>query len=111
MMDVFVLPSWREGMPRSIIEAMSTGIPVVATDIRGCREEVVHGKTGLLVPPKRPDLLASAIISVISDAPTADRMGELGRERAVEWFDEEKVVARQLEVYAKLVEQKGLMSG
>ena len=110
VMDVFVLPSWREGMPRSIIEAMSTGLPVIATDIRGCREEVVDGETGVLVPPKRADLLAKAIVSLLTDRETAIRMGERGRERALEWFDEAKVVERQLAAYAALLEKKGLLS-
>ena len=108
-MDVFVLPSWREGMPRSIIEAMAIGLPVVATDIRGCREEVVHGETGLLVPPKRPDRLAEAILAVVSDPPLAAEMGARGRQRAAEWFDEREVVQRQLLAYGKLLKRKGLV--
>jgi glycosyltransferase involved in cell wall biosynthesis len=108
-MDVFVLPSWREGMPRSIIEAMAIGLPVVATDIRGCREEVVHGETGLLVPPKRPDRLAEAILALVSDPALAGEMGARGRQRAVEWFDERQVVQRQLVAYEELVERKGLV--
>lgn len=110
-MDMFVLPSWREGMPRSIIEAMATGLPVVATDIRGCREEVIHGETGLLVPPKRADLLADAIISLVTDRERAALMGERGRARALEWFDEEKVVERQLKAYTMLLNRKGRLAG
>ena len=55
VMDLFCLPSWREGMPRTIIEAMMLGKPVLATDIRGSREEVVHEETGLIVPVRSAD--------------------------------------------------------
>jgi glycosyltransferase involved in cell wall biosynthesis len=102
-MDVFVLPSYREGMPRTIIEAMACGRPVVATDIRGCREEVVHGVTGLLVPVKDPNALAQAIIQTLSDPQRARRMGEEGRRRAETLFDEEKVLDKQIEIYKRLV--------
>ena len=60
-MNAFCLPSWREGMPRTIIEAMAMQIPVIATDIRGSREEVVQNETGLLVPCKNPMALANAM--------------------------------------------------
>ena len=102
-MDVFTLPSWREGMPRSIIEAMASGLPVVASDIRGCREEVVHGETGLLVPVRRPDRLAQALLTLISNPLQAKEMGARGRFRAIEWFDEREVVQRQLDIYDALV--------
>ena len=64
-MDVFTLPSWREGMPRTIIEAMLMAKPVVATNIRGSREEVVDGETGLLVPVRDAAALAQAFIKLI----------------------------------------------
>ena len=59
--DLFALPSYREGMPRALLEAMATGLPVVATAIRGCREEVVNGETGILVPPRDHEALAAAM--------------------------------------------------
>ncbi len=97
-MDLFCLPSWREGMPRTIIEAMMMGKPVVATNIRGCREEVVHGKTGLLVPVKSPELLASAIGQCFGDQQWAKVLGRNGCERALELYDERKVVKLQIEL-------------
>ncbi len=100
--QLFVLPSWREGMPRSILEAMAMGLPVVATDIRGCREEVVHGETGLLVPPKNPEALAEAILKILKDPELAERMGEAGRQRVEELFDERKVIKRQIEAIKRL---------
>lgn len=105
-MDVFVLPSYREGMPRTILEAMASGKPVVATNIRGCREEVVHGVTGLLVPVKDSRALAQAIVQVLSDPEAARRMGEAGQRRAVRLFDERMVVHRQLEIYRELVKAR-----
>ena len=66
-MDLFTLPSWREGMPRTIIEAMMMSLPIVATDIRGSREEVINGETGLLVPIQNPKALTHAIESLYKD--------------------------------------------
>ena len=94
--DIFTLPSHREGMPRSIIEAMMVGLPVIATDIRGAREEVVMGETGLLVPVANKDALAGAIRELSADAALRSRMGAAGRRRALELYDESKVIARQL---------------
>ena len=109
--DLMVLPSrGGEGMPRSIIEAMSTGLPVVATDVRGSREEVVHGETGLLVPPRDPQCLAAAILELLSDSDKAREMGMRGRQRALELYDERVVLERQLRVYRQLVETKRLGS-
>ncbi len=96
--DMFVLPSHREGMPRSIIEAMASGLPVVATDIRGCREEVVDGETGRLVPVKNAAALAAALQELVHDPAVRRRMGKAGRARAHALFDETKILDRQLEI-------------
>lgn len=96
-MDLFCLPSWREGMPRTIIEAMMMGKPVVATNIRGSREEVVTEETGLLVPTRAPALLAEAIARCLVHPDWAAGMGRRGRERAYSLFDESRVVRLQLE--------------
>ena len=95
--DIFTLPSHREGMPRSIIEAMLTGRPVVATDIRGSREEVVDGETGLLVPVRNADALAHGLRSLVAESRLRERMGKAGLERARRLFDEQEVIARQLD--------------
>lgn len=94
--DIFTLPSHREGMPRSVIEAMMTGLPVVGTDIRGTREEVVPEETGLLVPVGDSAALAAALRRLADDAALRRRLGEAGRARALAFYDETKVVARQL---------------
>ena len=96
--DVFCLPSHFEGLPMSIIEAMLTGLPVVATDIRGPREQVRHGETGFLVPPMTDAPLAEALTRLASDLALRARMGEAGRAMALEKFDEAKVMARTVEL-------------
>ena len=92
--DVFCLPSHFEGLPMSVIEAMLTGLPVVATDIGGPREQVAADETGLLVPPATVAPLAEALARLAADPALRARMGEAGRARALERFDEAKVVAR-----------------
>lgn len=96
-MDVFCLPSWREGMPRTIIEAMMMGKPVVATDIRGSREEVLHERTGLLVPVKNAEALAFAIRRMVEAPRWAALLGKAGRERALELYDEQRIVKLQID--------------
>ena len=63
----FVLPSYREGIPRSILEALSTGRPIITTDSPGCRETVIHGKNGLLVPARNATALAKAMIKLLNE--------------------------------------------
>jgi glycosyltransferase involved in cell wall biosynthesis len=92
--DAFCLPSHFEGLPMSVIEAMLTGLPVISTDIRGPREMIVPGETGLLVPPMTVDPLAAALTTLARDAALRARMGAAGRARALDRFDEAKVVAR-----------------
>jgi glycosyltransferase involved in cell wall biosynthesis len=94
--DIFTLPSHREGMPRSIIEAMFCGLPVVATDIRGSREEVVPDETGALVPVQDAPALAEALGRLIRDPALRAAQGAAGRARALGEFDEARVVAHQL---------------
>ncbi len=106
IMDVFVLPSWREGMPRSILEAMASAKPVVATNIRGCREEVIDGVTGRLVPVKNEKILAKAIKEILLNKESADRMGGAGRRSVEEKFDENMVLERQLRIYRQLINEK-----
>lgn len=104
--DLFTLPSHREGMPRSIIEAMASGKPVVATNIRGCREEVVRGVTGIIVPLRDSDALYQAFVRILSDPRLARRMGNEGRRRAEELYDERNVLEREVQVYVRLAEEK-----
>jgi glycosyltransferase involved in cell wall biosynthesis len=96
--DVFCLPSHFEGLPMSVIEAMLTGLAVVATDIRGPREQVVAGETGLLVPPATIAPLAEALSRLASDPQLRARLGEAGRARALKKFDEAKIIALTLDL-------------
>ena len=96
--DIFALPSHFEGLPMSVIEAMLVGLPVVATDIRGPREQVEDGITGLLVPPGTVAPLAGALNRLVADAALRRRMGMAGRLRALPLYDEAVVVARTLDL-------------
>ena len=94
--DIFVLPSRFEALPMSVIEAMLSGLPVVASDIRGPAEQVVPEETGLLVPVADPHALASALRRLAEDAALRARMGAAGRARAIERYDETAVLARTI---------------
>lgn len=95
----YVLPSYREGTPRSVLEAMATGRPILTTDVPGCRETVIHGVNGFLVPPRNPDALADAMLRLI-EQPEAkiQRMAEASLVLARDRFDVCKVNAQLLEV-------------
>jgi glycosyltransferase involved in cell wall biosynthesis len=97
--DIFALPSRFEGLPMSVIEAMLTGLPVVAADVRGPAEQVVPEATGLLVPPGDAPALAAALQRLIADPALRTHMGVAARERAVERYDEAKVLARTLDLF------------
>ena len=92
--SVFVLPSHREGMPMAILEAMATGRAVVTTDAPGCRETIVDGESGMLVPPAAPAALAVALEQFLEDRTLAARMGQAARARAEREFDARTVNAR-----------------
>jgi glycosyltransferase involved in cell wall biosynthesis len=96
--DIFVLPSHFEGLPMSIIEAMLCGLPVVATDIRGPREQMVPEETGLLVPPATVAPLAAALFRLASDPVLRGHLGAAGRTRAAALYDEHVVTARTVEL-------------
>jgi len=97
--NLLVLPSYREGMPVAPLEALSMGVPVVGTNIRGLREEVEEGKTGYLVPVARPSQLASAIVQVLTEG---KNWSAACREKAVQTFSTECSLQPQLEVYRSL---------
>ncbi|MDD5433081.1 MAG: glycosyltransferase family 4 protein [Candidatus Pacebacteria bacterium] len=98
--DIFVLPSHREGFPRSLLEASAMQKPIIATNIRGCREAVEDGKTGILVPAKNPKELAKAIIYLLENPDVADELGMAARQKAIKEFDENLVFEKLKNAYA-----------
>ena len=109
--DVFVLPSLYEGLPLSILEAMSAGKPVIATHIGGTDEAVIAGETGLLVPPANPTALAAAIRSVLTDRPLAQRLASAGRARVEQEFSATKMVQQVMDVYDELLAKREVIHG
>jgi glycosyltransferase involved in cell wall biosynthesis/ribosomal protein S18 acetylase RimI-like enzyme len=101
--DIFVLASWREGMPRSAIEAAAMGKPLVLTDIRGCREVARHEREALLVPPRDPEALAAAVLRLAGDPTLRERLGAAARRRALERFGEAAVAERVAASYRTLL--------
>ena len=102
-MDIFVLASHREGFPRAAMEAAAMGLPIVATDIRGCRQVVDDGVTGRLVPVRDAGALASAIGELASAPETRREMAEKARAKAVREFDQQRVIDITLGVYEELL--------
>lgn len=100
--DVFVNAAWAEAFPYAVIEAMSVGLPIVATDVGGTREAIRPGETGMLVPPREPAPLANAVTTLLEDRETACRYAEQARLLAGERFTLERMTEGVLGVYAEL---------
>lgn len=107
LMDVLVLPSHREGFPRAPMEASAMGRPVVATDVRGCRQAVSDGETGFLTPLRDPARLADAVVRLLEDPALARRMGGAARAYALKHFDERHAIRRTLDAYDRLLGRAG----
>lgn len=104
--DIFCLPSWWEAQPLSILEAMGSGLPVVASDVGDVGRLVEDGRTGFVVPVKDPERLADALEKLLADAGARRAMGDAGRKRAEEHFSAE-VTARNLErIYREVTTHK-----
>lgn len=100
---VVCLPSYREGLPKALLEAAAAGRPIVTCDVPGCREIVQDGHNGLLVPPRDSVALAAALKTLIDSPDLRKRMGAQGRERAEREFSNEQVIGETLEVYRQLL--------
>lgn len=107
-LDVFVLPSYREGFSRSAMEAAACGTPSVLTDIRGCREVGEDREHLLLVPPRDPAALRDAVAELLVDEQLRARLGRAAFRRAFEHFDQRRVAATSLEIYALVARRRGL---
>jgi glycosyltransferase involved in cell wall biosynthesis len=101
--DVFCLPSFAEGIPIVLMEAMARELPVVATAIMGVPELVVHGRSGLLVPPGRADELAAALEELARSPELRGQLGSAGRERVAEAYELRSSVGGLLEVLGPLI--------
>jgi glycosyltransferase involved in cell wall biosynthesis len=107
-MDVFALPSHREGLPRSAMEAQAMGVPVVTTDARGCSEVVQHGRGGILVPAGNAQALADGIKELAVNREKAQRMGKEARLWALGRFDERLTSEKINTEYVRLLSERGL---
>jgi glycosyltransferase involved in cell wall biosynthesis len=103
--DCVVLPSYyREGVPRSLLEAASSGIPIITTDMPGCRDTLDDGVNGLICRPRDPHDLATCMIRMLSLSPAErDAMGNAGRQKMIEEFDERIVIERVRQTVALLL--------
>jgi len=107
-LDVFVLPSFREGFSRSAMEAAATGRAMVLSDIRGCREIGAHGREVLLVPAGNESALISAVDRLVEDPALRERLGSAAYERAVAAFDQSQVADASIRTYAAVAERRRL---
>ncbi len=105
-LDMYVLASHREGFPRSAMEAAASGLPLVVTDIRGCRQVVDDGVNGRLVRPRDAASLGEAVSMVAADAELRTRMGEASRAKAVREFDQQQVIDITLATYRRLLGER-----
>jgi glycosyltransferase involved in cell wall biosynthesis len=107
-MDVFVLPTYREGFPNACLEAACAELPVVTTTATGAVDSVVEGETGLLIPARDPEALVAAIEKLLDDADLRRRMGRKGRERAERDFKPEVIWEALLDLYSTMLRARGL---
>lgn len=99
--SVVALPTYyREGLPKILVEAAASARPIIATDIPGCREVVRHDVNGLLVPPRDPEAIAAGIMRLLGDPALRRRLGEAGRQLALQEFALETIVDQTLAVYS-----------
>jgi glycosyltransferase involved in cell wall biosynthesis len=101
--DVFVHPSWAEAFPYVILEAMSVGRPIVASDVGGISEAVVDGESGMLIPRRDPDALSRALIRLLNNPRRGAQMGEMARQRADSRFTLTAMIGRLIDVYDELM--------
>ncbi len=104
--DLFVLASHREGFPRAAMEASAMGLPAIATDIRGCRQVVDDGVTGLLVPVKDADGMESALRLLLNDPARRHTMGAAAAQQARDRFDQQHQIDLTLDTYRRLLPER-----
>lgn len=104
-LDLVLLPSYREGLPLALLEAASMGLPIITTDVPGCREVVIDRATGLLLPPKNPVAIADALEFCVAHRERLPTWGQKGRTYVVEHFSQEHVIKETLGLYKKLTQK------
>jgi glycosyltransferase involved in cell wall biosynthesis len=104
-MDIFCLPSYREGFPQSPLEAQAMELPVVSTNVLGCREAVVNNQTGFLVEPRDSRALVEPLKKLILDTELRKQMGQKGRGRIKQKFDSKDVIRAIVEHRLKLLSE------
>jgi glycosyltransferase involved in cell wall biosynthesis len=104
--DVVVLPSYREGFPRVLLEAAAMARAIVTTDVPGCRDVVDDGENGLLAPVRDAGALALAVEKLLASPSLRERFGDAARRKAVAEFDERRVVERMMRLYDELLAGK-----
>ena len=102
---IICLPSYREGFPKSLMEAAAAGRAIVTTDVPGCRDAIIPNKTGLIVPIKSPEKLADALQKLIENPKDRIAMGKAGRKLAEKEFLIEKIVYKHLKIYQELTDK------
>ncbi len=100
---IVVLPSYREGFPKILMEAAACGRPVITTNVPGCKDAIINKVTGILVPAKNYILLSSAIKNLSDDKNKLNKMGKAGRKNAIKNFDIKNVVSKHLSIYNSLI--------
>ena len=100
--DIAVLPSYREGLPKSLLEAASCGLPIITTNVTGCRDVVEHHHTGWLIPIKSPEALANAIEEAIAKPELCEQYGLAARKKVLDVFSDTKIIGQFLALYVTL---------
>jgi glycosyltransferase involved in cell wall biosynthesis len=108
-MDLFVLPTWREGFPNVVLEAAATELPVVTTESTGSRDSVVPEVTGLLIPPGYPEAIVESVLLLLRDPTRRQRMGRAARAWVLERYSGREVLGRTAEFYKSLVKSSEKM--
>ena len=105
-MDVAVLPSHREGIPRALLEAAAMGVPIAASDIRGCREVIEDGRTGRLFPLGDVEAFVQVVRSLLRDPAARDQLGEAGRQRVLQDYTEGRTTAQLIACYERILQER-----
>ncbi len=104
--SIICLPSYREGMPMVLQEAAASGVPIVTTNVTGCKEVIINNRTGLLVKSRNTNMLAKKLIKLISDQNLRKKFGKAGRKFAIKNFDESLIIKKNIKIYKKLIENE-----